>query len=105
MEGKFTVHTAETAQPAQRPPDARCGSGGGVAGGAQLGVQFGRLRAAGMVFPMLLPAKGESVEGLVVDGINRTEGMRLRYFEGDDYRLARRLTILATFVSQSAGGF
>ena len=43
---------------------------------------------------MLVPTAGVGVNGLLVAGLSRAEAGRLRYFEGDDYRLARRSTIL-----------
>ena len=42
----------------------------------------------------VLPTAGVGVNGLLVAGLSRAEAGRLRYFEGDDYRLARRSTIL-----------
>jgi hypothetical protein len=55
---------------------------------------YRRVRAAGKDFPMLVPALASNVSGVIVDGLSQAEAARLRYFEGDEYRLARRAAVL-----------
>ncbi|MCC7275271.1 MAG: gamma-glutamylcyclotransferase, partial [Alphaproteobacteria bacterium] len=46
-------------------------------------------RSAGLAYPFLLPAPGESVEGLVVDGIDAEAAALLTLYEGEGYRCER----------------
>ena len=44
-----------------------------------------RVYRAGAHYPILIPAAGERVEGLLVDGLGAADGRRLDVFEGRDY--------------------
>ncbi len=49
---------------------------------------YRRRRALGAWFPVLEPAAGGSVDGVVIEGLSAQDVARLRYYETDAYELA-----------------
>ena len=47
---------------------------------------YRRVRVRGESYPALVQTPGESVDGLMVEGLSAEEGLRVIYFEGDEYR-------------------
>jgi hypothetical protein len=54
-----------------------------------------RLRVAGECYPLVSPAPGERVEGVIAD-ISQAEARRLAWYEGDDYQLRELGVALAS---------
>lgn len=48
---------------------------------------YRRVFRAGASYPVLVPATGEEVVGVAVEGLGEGDGRRLEAFEGSDYRL------------------
>ncbi len=54
-----------------------------------------RVYIAGRVYPMVVPRRGDSVEGLLLSGLSAEDYERLDDFEGGDYRRERQPVWLA----------
>lgn len=54
-----------------------------------------RVRVRGRGFPMLLPAAGAGVDGVVVEGLDRNAAIRVTWFESEGYDIVRRRVVLA----------
>lgn len=48
---------------------------------------YRRVFRAGASYPVLVPVAGETVEGVVVDGLGERDAQRLEVFESSDYTL------------------
>lgn len=53
---------------------------------------YRRVYRAGAAYPVLIPAAGERVSGLLVEGLNERDRRRLDAFEGGDY-IAREVPV------------
>ena len=60
---------------------------------------YRRVRVANETYPALVPAKGESVEGIVVSELTAEEALRVMWFEGEEYKPE------AVLVRYPRGGF
>jgi hypothetical protein len=63
-----------------------------------------RLRVAGECYPLIAPAPGERVEGVVAD-VTAAEARRLAWYEGDDYEVRELDVELASGEAVAAQAF
>lgn len=56
---------------------------------------YARVYAKNALFPILLPAAGETIDGILVTGLNDRDRARIFQFEDDGY-IAREVTVTGT---------